>query len=108
MQPLFGGGGLSRAPWQYGGSASGRHRRRPDAGSDPLQLDHFRRLTNDVASVRNRSQRIGGLMLSVISTPDQAEPVALRRVDEPAPAPDEALVAIAAFSLNRGELALLE
>jgi len=47
-------------------------------------------------------------MLSVISTPDQAEPVALRQVDEPTPAPDEALVAIAAFSLNRGELALLE
>lgn len=46
-------------------------------------------------------------MLAVINTPGEAEPVALRDVEEPTPAANEALVQVAAFSVNRGELAQL-
>jgi NADPH2:quinone reductase len=47
-------------------------------------------------------------MLAVINTPDDKAPVAIREVEEPAPASNEALVEVGAFSVNRGELMLLK
>lgn len=46
-------------------------------------------------------------MLALVNTPSASIPVELREVAEPQPAPDEAIVEVHAFSLNRGELALL-
>jgi NADPH:quinone reductase len=46
-------------------------------------------------------------MLALVNTQSASIPVELRDVAEPEPAPDEALVEVHAFSLNRGELALL-
>ena len=46
-------------------------------------------------------------MLAFVNTPSAPLPVELREVAEPQPAADEALVEVHAFSLNRGELALL-
>jgi NADPH:quinone reductase-like Zn-dependent oxidoreductase len=43
-------------------------------------------------------------MLGLVNTPNGAEPVALREIPEPQPQRNEALVAVNAFSLNRGEL----
>ena len=46
-------------------------------------------------------------MLALVNTPSAFIPVELRDVAEPEPAAGEALVEVHAFSLNRGELALL-
>jgi NADPH2:quinone reductase len=47
-------------------------------------------------------------MLAVVNTPGGPEPVAIREVAEPGLRPNEALVAVHAFSLNRGELRLFQ
>src|SRR2546423_11089034 len=47
------------------------------------------------------------LVLALVKTPSAPIPVELREVAEPQPAADEAIVEVHAFSLNRGELALL-
>jgi NADPH2:quinone reductase len=47
-------------------------------------------------------------MLAIVNTPGGPEPVAIREVAELELRPDEALVAVHAFSLNRGELRLFQ
>src|SRR5437588_4701928 len=47
-------------------------------------------------------------MLAVVNTPAGPEPVATRQVAEPEPRPNETLVEVHAFSLNRGELRLFQ
>ncbi len=46
-------------------------------------------------------------MKALVNTPKGSAPVELRDLPEPSPAPHEALIAVHAFSLNRGELTLM-
>lgn len=46
-------------------------------------------------------------MLAYVNNPGHADTVTLQDVEEPHPASNEAIVAVATFSLNRGELALI-
>lgn len=45
-------------------------------------------------------------MLALVNTPNGDDPAELREVEEPSPG--EAVVEVRAFSLNRGELSLME
>jgi len=47
-------------------------------------------------------------MLAIVNTPRGPDPAAIREVAEPELRPNEALVAVRAFSLNRGELRLFQ
>src|SRR5712671_6170266 len=49
-----------------------------------------------------------GIMLAIVNTPGGPEPIAIREAAEPELRPNEALVAVRAFSLNRGELRLFQ
>lgn len=47
-------------------------------------------------------------MLAIVNTPNGSVPVEIREVPEPTPAANEAVIEVRAFSLNRGELRLMQ
>ena len=47
-------------------------------------------------------------MLALVNSPGASTSVEIREVSEPSPAANEALVEVRAFSLNRGELRLMQ
>lgn len=47
-------------------------------------------------------------MLAVVNTPDEAQTVKINEIADPQPAPNEALIAVDSFSVNRGELSLFK
>ena len=58
-----------------------------------------------ILSVSSRGTAVeGNLMLGLVTTLNGKAPVELRELPEPQPQRNEALVAVHAFSLNRGEL----
>ncbi len=46
-------------------------------------------------------------MLAIVNTPGEIDPVQMREVDQPEPSPNETVVSVRAFSINRGELLLI-
>ena len=54
--------------------------------------------------VANKNHPRRRAIRALVTTPDGPAPMALRDVPEPVPTPDQAVVAVRAFSLNRGEL----
>src|SRR4051794_34072728 len=71
--------------------------------------DHLAHIRRSVpirySPVSSRGTAVEGkLMLGLVTTPNGKAPMELREVAEPEPQRNEAVVAVHAFSLNRGEL----
>src|SRR5579871_2010516 len=72
--------------------------------TDHDHLAHVRPL-HPYSPVSSRGTAVeGNLMLGLVTTPDGKASMELRGVAEPVPQRNEAIVAVQAFSLNRGEL----